>query len=367
MKQRILFLNWKDITHPSAGGAELLTDVLAERLALTHNVTYFTSRYPGAKSQEIIHGYSVIRRGTVYSVYAHAFFWWHSRKIYAKQFTRIIDQVHGIPFFSLLYYRHPPVYTLVMEIADTLWNTTYNALIAFIGKRFEDIWLALYKTKPIITISKSTKREIVSHGFSPDTVSIIPMFTHVHSTNIQKKATDPTLLFVGRIAPVKQVEDAITAYKISQKRIPKLKLVIIGKTEPAYEKYASQVVQKITDDPGIIFIGNASEEQKVYYLTASHLLLMPSRKEGYGLVILEAAACGTPAIGYSVPGIQDAIIDKQTGVLVAKNNPNELAKSICEILTDNARYTDMQNSSFTHALERTKERTSLAFERCINV
>ena len=367
MKQRILFLSWKDITHPSAGGAELLTDVLAEHLAQSHDVTYFTSWYPGAKPQETIHGYTVIRRGTVYTVYLHAFFWWHWEKIYTKKYTHIIDQVHGIPFFSLLYYRRPPIYTLVMEVAGSLWNTTYKAFVAFFGKQLENAWLLSYKTKQVITISESTKNELVSKGFSTKNISILPMFTNIHHAEIPKKADQPTILFIGRIAPVKQVKDTIEAYVIAQKSIPELRLVIIGKTEQAYGKYATSSMEKTAQYPNIFYKPNATEQEKKFWLEQSHLLIISSKKEGYGLVILEAAACGTPAIGYRVPGIQDAIIDQKTGILTSKNSPQELAKSVCEILTNNARYSDMQTQAFAHAKSYTRENTGRAFEHFIRI
>ncbi len=364
MPKRILFLSWKDISHPSSGGAELLTDALASSLAKTHEVTYFTSTYMGASNNETINGYTVIRRGTLYTTYIHAFLWWHWNKTYNQKYDAIIDQVHGIPFFSLLWYKHPHVITLVMEIAGQLWN---NVRFSLIGKTLEHTWLALYKKHQIITISKSTKNDLVAHGIAPNNISIIPMFSTIHCERIPQKSEIPTLLFIGRIAPVKRIEDIITAHTIARKAIPQLKLVILGKTEQTYEPYKQYLLKKITGSKDVTFIENGTEEDKRLLLERSHLLLMASHKEGYGLVILEAAACGTPAIGYRVPGVQDAIIDKQTGLLTETETPEALAKSICEILLSEARYADMQNEAFTYARTHNQEYTALAFERIIHI
>ncbi len=362
----ILFLSWKDITHPSAGGAELVTDTLAQHLSKTHEVTYFTSTYPGAEAIGSMHGYTVIRRGSVYTTYIHAFIWWHTHAS-SKRWEYIIDQVHGFPFFSVLYVRHPRIITLAMEVAGDLWSNTPSRMIRRTGTILERAWLRLYRKHRIVTISESTKQDLISGGIAPENISIIPMFSTIHCTKIPEKDAVPTLLSIGRIAPVKRITDAIDTYNIARKTIPTLRLVIIGKTEEAYASYEASVMQRIANDPNITIIKNASDEEKRTWLERSHLLLMTSQKEGYGLVILEAAACGTPSIGYRVPGIQDAIIDKEIGIVVHSNTPAALAASIGEILSDTARYTDMQRAAFNHANSLSAEGTSDAFARSINM
>lgn len=365
MPKRILFLTWKDINHPASGGAELLTDALASHMAKTHEVTYFTSSYPGALRTERIHNYTVIRRGNLYTTYVHAFLWWHWNRTYTKKYSAIIDQVHGIPFFSLLWYKHPRVFTLVMEVAGELWSNVRFPLLGVFGKALERVWLALYKKHTVITISKSTKDDLIAQGITPNNIYIIPMFSNIHCEHIPQKSETPTLLVIGRIAPVKRIEDAIDAYRMARASIPSLKLVIIGKTEPAYEEYKSLLRKKIAGNTGIMLIENGTEEDKKTWLKQSHLLLMTSRKEGYGLVILEAASCGTPAIGYRVPGVQDAIINKQTGMLTDAETPEYLAHAIEELFNDTSTYRTMQEAVFQHSKQYTIAHTQEAFHRVV--
>ncbi|HSX24974.1 MAG TPA: glycosyltransferase family 4 protein, partial [Candidatus Andersenbacteria bacterium] len=242
-KKRILFLSWKDINHPGAGGAELLTDTLATHMAQHYEVEYFTSSYPGALPVEQVHGYTIIRKGNIYTTYLHAFLWWHWNRMYHKKYSCIIDQVHGIPFFSLLYIFHPPINTLVMEIAGELWQKNYPNSIGIVGKILERIWLALYRSSVITTISESTKNELLARHIPARHIYMIPMFSPMQCNAIPIKATSPTLLMVGRIAPVKRIEDAIEAYKIAHKSIPSLQFVIIGRTESMYAKYTSYLLQ----------------------------------------------------------------------------------------------------------------------------
>lgn len=365
-KLNILFLNWKDASHPSAGGAEILTDVLATSIATTSHVTYFTSSYPRAASREQYHGYTIVRRGNLYTTYVWAYIWWILHGRYTG-WDYIIDQVHGFPFFSILYPNHPRVVTLVMEVAGSLWQNTTGTTVRTLGKILEFLWLRLYRTHPIITISPSTKQELLSRGIPSEDISVIPMFSSIHCDKIPEKDSVPTLLVIGRIAPVKRITDAIDVYTIARKTIPTLRLVIIGKTDKTYASYEAEVMQKVVHDPNITVIKNGSEKEKRAWLERSHLLLMTSQKEGYGLVILEAAACGTPAIGYRIAGIQDAILDQKTGILVPQNDPQLLAASICEIVTNTARYTDMQQAAFNHANSLSAEHTSDAFARSIGI
>lgn len=364
MAKKVLFLNWKDITHPSAGGAELLTNILAQHLATTYSVTYFTSTYPSATPTETLNGYTIIRRGNIYTTYIHAYIWWHLQKN-KKDWKCIIDQVHGFPFFAPLYCKHPPVITLVMEVAGDLWNNTKPAILGIIGKLLERAWLFIYKKNTIVTISDSTKNQLLQRGIGARFISILPMFTNIHRKTIPQKLNPPTLLVIGRIAPVKQIEHAIAAYNLARVSFPTLILVIIGKTEPAYQEYKSFILKKIGNDPNILLIKNASEAKKQTWLEQAHILLMPSQKEGYGLVVLEAAACGTPAIGYRVSGIQDAIVHNETGILTDTATPPAMADAICKILADISLYTNIQQRAYEYANSHTQEITTTLFQKIL--
>lgn len=363
MKYKILFLNWKDVTHPSAGGAETLTDAIAEHIAQTHPVTYFTSAYPGCKKEELYHGYRIIRRGSVHTVMLHAYLYWHIIRPKQEMYQYIIDQPHGIPFFSIFYCKHPPVALMIMEVAGDLWKNILPYALLNAGKLAEKLWLTLYRARTIITISRSTKDDLIAHGISEHNIRLLPMFATVPVPRFlpPKTLNTPRLLVLGRIAPVKQIEDAIDAYRIAKKSIPNLRLAIIGKSDRKYQTYKQRLISNIANDPTISLHENCTEEEKLQYIRKASLLLIPSEKEGYGLVVLEAAAYGIPAIGYSVPGIQDAIEHGRTGILVPPKDIQALADAVCTILTQHQLYNQMRQQAFIHAKKHIKEHTLLAF------
>jgi glycosyltransferase involved in cell wall biosynthesis len=105
-------------------------------------------------------------------------------------------------------------------------------------------------------------------------------------------------------------------------------LLIVGPDEDNIHK---SLVSDIYSDR-IIVKGYTSEPEK--FMCISDFLCLPSHREGFGMVILEAAACGIPSIGSDIYGIQDAIVHNKTGLLFEKSNPEYLSKSI-KILTNN--------------------------------
>ena len=360
--KRILFLNWKDITNPYSGGAEVLTDALARSLARTNDVTYITSRFPHAASTERIHNYTIIRRGTQVTCMIYAFFLFH--RMHAKKpFDIIVDQAHGIPFFSILYANHPRIITLIHEVAGDLWASIVPRSI---GNIIDTLWLGLYKNQKFITVSNSTKEELVGHRIPAGNIYIVPNFTDIAVAEIPPKAEQPTLVVLGRIAPVKRIEHAIAAYHIAKKKIPNLKLVIIGKKEKKYEAYYDSITHKIGNDPAITLIEHAPAEEKIYWLKQAHALLMSSKKEGYGIAILEANICGTPAIGYDVAGIRDAISNKKTGIVLQQQHPLALAEGMLSLLGKQPEYALMKQRAHQYGARHTREKTIQAFDHALN-
>ena len=105
---RILILNWRDIRHPAAGGAERVTYEMARRWGeWGHHVTWFAASFPGAAGRETIDGIDVWRAGSQATVHWQAFR--HYRRHFEGRFDVIVDEVNTLPFFTPLYAREPAV------------------------------------------------------------------------------------------------------------------------------------------------------------------------------------------------------------------------------------------------------------------
>ncbi len=116
--------------------------------------------------------------------------------------------------------------------------------------------------------------------------------------------------------------------------LPSSKLSIVGKGEPEYKGELNQLTKDFNLEESVTFHGYVSEEEKVRLMQEAHVLVLPSQREGFGLVVIEANACGTPVVATDVPGLSDSIISDETGLLVPYGNAQALAEAILKVLKD---------------------------------
>lgn len=339
----ILILNWRDIRNPRAGGAELLTHEMAKRWVFAgHSVTIFSERSLGAASEEVIDGVTVIRRGRWWSVHFLATMYYFF--CFRTSTDVIIDEVHWYPFFSILYAPRKTV-LLVCEVADRLFFRLLPYPIALVARCIEKIYVFLYRRAPILAISDSTKTALLREGFDPTEITLIPMGLSLPKQSKKySKASQLTIIVVARLQVFKGITDAIAALAGIQAHEPTARLWIVGSDSEGYQSELERLTRELQVGAGVKFFGRVSEEKKFELLAKAHILLMPSVHEGWGLVVVEAASQGTPAIGYRTAGVQDVIVHDTTGVLVPAGQPKELAAETLKLWKDGVRYKRYQQA-----------------------
>jgi glycosyltransferase involved in cell wall biosynthesis len=358
---KMLFLNWRDLKNPRSGGAEVVTEEVLERLVANgHEVTLFTTLFPGASSEENIDGYRVIRRGGEKTVHLWACILWF-KKFRAEKFDVVIDQIHGIPFFTPLYIRGPKVVAFIHEVAREIWLRMYPFPVGRIGYTIEPFFYRFYRNTSFITVSHSTKRDLESVGIPESHIAIIPEAVTV--TPLARDANKdpiPTIIFVGRIARMKGVHHLLEAYTIAKKSIPTLRIWLLG----GGDKYKAELIEQYKHDFSVTFHGFVSVEKKLELLERSTVLASASMKEGYGLVVIEAAAMQTPSVVYNVDGFNEAVEDGKTGVLT-DTTPQALADGLVSLFKDKERYVRLQRQAWERSKEFTFDRTTQVFEEII--
>ena len=361
-------LNWKDLQNPSSGGAEILTEgILTELVTMGHSVTLFTSAFPGSLPDENVNGYRIIRKGKYWTVQAWAFLYWF-REFKRENFDIVIDQIHGIPFFTSLYIRNsvdgtsPKIYAFIHEVAKEIWFKMFKFPLNYIGYWVEKLYFQFYKNVPFITVSKATAADLLEEGIKQDHIAIIPEAIHFHPVTGVEKELHPTIVYLGRLAPMKQVEQLLNAVYIVQKDIPEVKLWLVGRGESTYIAKLKDLASTLAIQPK--FQGHVSEDEKQQMLKAAHILSSASVKEGFGLVILEAAAQGTPSVVYNVKGFSEAVIDGETGILTDPT-PEALAASIISLFNNQDRYTMLVENAHKYAGQFTFARAAEEFQRII--
>ncbi|MFX1410178.1 MAG: glycosyltransferase family 4 protein [Promethearchaeota archaeon] len=140
----------------------------------------------------------------------------------------------------------------------------------------------------------------------------------------------PVLLYIGRIAKYKGVNDIIRAYRIAKKKLPNINLVMGGKPDFSMEKTYNEWKYKYKD---IHFVGFVSEQEIPYYYSMGDIFITYSyASEGFGLTPIEAIACGTPVICSSMLAYKEVL--KDNAIFVPPQNPHLLAKEITNLLKD---------------------------------
>jgi glycosyltransferase involved in cell wall biosynthesis len=136
---------------------------------------------------------------------------------------------------------------------------------------------------------------------------------------------------LSRLVPHKQIEDALEAVAELRQRIPGLHLDIVG--DGWWRQRLVDHVQGLDISDAVTFHGHVDDATKHHVLQSSWVHLLPSRKEGWGLAVVEAAQHRVPTIGYqSSGGLSDSIVDGVTGILV--DNRAELVDRLEQLLCD---------------------------------
>lgn len=336
---RILWLNWRDIKNPQAGGAEVMTHETAKRLVKKgHHITIFTAKFPGAKSQETIDGIKILRRGNRLTCRYWAF------RTYKKEFKDnidlVVDEINTIPFFTN-FYVHTKKVVLIHQLAKEYWWSEIFFPLNLFGYLLESFYLKLYKNLPTIAASESTKRDLEKLGFN--NVFVFHQGLSVKpSQKIDIKKQD--ILFLGRLTKPKGPQDAIYAFAQIVKRFPAHKLIIVGKGKPQFTKSLKNLTRKLNIEKKVKFEGFVSQQRKTQLLKKAAIILIPSAREGWNLVPIEANSFSCVPIGYDVPGLKDSIINGKTGILTKNNSPTDLALSSISLLQNKQRYTSIQKN-----------------------
>ena len=312
---RILLLNWRDITHPASGGAEVWAHRLAEGLVEKgHTVTFFTASVSGRPSGEVKNGVQLVRSGNRITVYSRARKYLHSN---SDQFDVIIEEINTRPFFAWRW-SSIPVISMIHQTAAEVWGHEAPFPLSVIGRYIlEPYWLRKYRDRKVMTLSPSSAVSLREIGII-DVNVVLPGSDEQEIVFIAKE-TRPTVCFLARMVSSKRPGDAMAAFEILKKKFPDAQMWFMGDGELLADL-------KSRASHGVYFLGHVSDEERTLRLGRAHVLVATSVREGWGLNVSEAAIRGTPTIGYDAPGLSDSI--PMSGGLVTHPDPESLARAL---------------------------------------
>ncbi|MFB3890026.1 MAG: glycosyltransferase family 4 protein [Candidatus Bathyarchaeia archaeon] len=325
---KILVFNWRCWLNPEMGGAEVFTHEATRRWAdVGHEVTLFTSTFPGCEKEETLDGVRVVRSGSRFSVY------WEAKKFYSKRFKSecfdlIVDEINTRPFFAHSFIENGEhVVALIHQLAREYWFYEASFPLNVLGYYyFENKWLRKYANVPTVTVSNSTREDLAALGFKQ--VFVIPEGLDFEPlAKLSPKKNHPVIVYAGRLKKAKRPIHAIRAFEKVKEKLPDAELWIIG-DGPVRRKLEGMSVQ------GTRFYGRLDDSERRRLIEQSWVLVNPGVREGWGLNTIEANALGVPCVAYSVPGLKDSVQDYRTGFLVKNGDVQALADGLLTLLTD---------------------------------
>jgi glycosyltransferase involved in cell wall biosynthesis len=342
---RILVLNWRDIGNPAAGGAEIYMHEVSKRwVTWGHEVQWLTAGFPGAPRREVIDGVHIRRVGSRLTLYLLA------PLVYVKEFRNrfdvIIESENTLPFFSPLFSMKPKVCVMYQVSRAVLSHELPRPLVWLCGFMEEVLMRFVYRHVPFVTISQSTADDMRRVGLGGDRVTIVPVGVD-GALQPGQKASQPTILYLGRLKRFKRVDALIRAMPEIRKHLPAALLIIAGAGDD--EERLRALSASLNLDTAVRFEGKVSERRKLELLQSAWVLVLPSAAEGWGMVALEANACGTPAIGYDVRGVREVIVNGHTGILLREGEL--IAPAIMRLLTDGGLRERLGSAALTRARE----------------
>lgn len=358
----ILIFSWRGPGHHHAGGAEVSTMIQAKAwVHAGYNVTLFTSTYLHAKPDEVMDGVHIIRRGDqVLGVHWNAFNWYVFGK--HEKFDVVVDQFHGIPFFTPLFVRSKKL-GFIHEVARDVWlinaaRPPWNYIYGYIGYVVEPfIFKLLYRQMRFLAVSPSTKEDLVTMGIPAKNITLIYSGHNLIKVK-EKKEHKKTLTFLGALAKDKGIEDAVKTFSLINEKDRTWQFWVIGKGEPQYVVKLEEMCRKLKLDHKVKFWGFVSQVDKFRLLAKSHLLLNPSMREGWGMINIEANSVGTPVVGYYVAGTKDSVKEGISGLLCKEKTPDCLAEKCLQLMKNKNKYKKICKTCIPWSKKFTWEETS---------
>lgn len=340
---RIVFHAWRDLDHPEAGGQErLVHSLMVGLLERGHEVALCTGT--PARPRE----YPVVAAGGRFTQYLRMPFS-HRRSL--RDPDLVVDVISGMTYFSPLWQRRP---TLLLHTHVHLdqWSLMFPAPIAAVGRVIEGRLVPLvYRRSLTVAISESSAQDLVGLGMDRDSIRILPVPADAPLIDVER-SPEPLFVSVGRLVPYKRIDTLLRAWD-AVRPITGGRLVIVGDgpQRSALESLAG---------PAVDFVGYISDKERARLQRTAWLQVHTAAHEGWGIVITEAARHGTPTLAYRVPGVRDAVIDGETGVLV--DDDDQLVEAWISLARSPSRRSELGEGAQRNSARHTVDAAVDAFE-----
>ncbi len=346
-RPHLLVLNERDIENPLAGGAEVhFFEIFARLAARGFPVTLICAGFPGGIPRTTIRGIDVRRVGNRYTFYARGPLLYRRLEETVPRPALLIEDLNKLPFYAPLYARLP-----ILAIVHHLFGGTafrQAILPVAVVTYLSELGIpAIYRRVPMVVVSPSTRADLIARGIDAERLTTIPNGLDHERYAPASAMPERRILSLGRVEPYKRIDIAVSAMVQVLAVAPDARLTIVGRGDaiPGLERQ----VKDLGLEHAVEFKGFVSEEEKVALYRSARVFVNPSEKEGWGLTILEANACGVPAVASDSPGLRDSVRHEDTGLLLPHGDVDALAAALLRLLTDDATWSRLRAGALAWA------------------
>jgi glycosyltransferase involved in cell wall biosynthesis len=365
--RRLHMLAWRDLDDPEAGGSECHAHHVASLWAGAGlDVTLRTSVAGGHPAGVERSGYHVVRKGRRHSVFPRSAL--SGLLGTGGRPDGLVEIWNGMPFFSPLWARCPRI-VFLHHVHAEMWQMVLRPWHAEVGEFIERrVAPPLYRDTRIVTLSESSRHEIVAMlKLRPSRVSVVRPGIDPRFSPGGARAPHPLVVAAGRLVPVKRFDLLMDALVEVRRRVPDLHVVIVGE---GYERARLEAHQHALGAVGWIELpGRVDDDELLDLYRRAWVVASTSQREGWGMTVTEAAACGTPAVVSRIAGHVDAVEDGVSGLVVnvgadhsrRAGDPGPIAPfadAAAALLTDSALRTRLGDGARRRARELTWEATA---------
>ena len=318
----LVIANWRDLSHPEAGGAEVVCEEMATRLAAKgHRVQILAARVAGRPRSEERKGYGIRRAGGRFTVYLHTLLWLF---IHRRRVDIVLDSQNGIPFFTpLVVRRRTTVLLMIWHVHQEQFSAYFPKPVAAVGRWLETAGCrAVYGQRMVIAASPSTRRGVRRDLKLRGDIRVIPAgWSSSTATGVDRfpRTAAPTIVSVGRLVAHKRTDLTVRAMTDVRERFPDVVLHVVGSGQEldALRTLADRLGLRDT----VRFHPDCSDEDRDRLVSSAWMSVNASAGEGWGISVIEANALGVPVLAFRRPGLVDSIRDGITGWLIEDDEP----------------------------------------------
>ena len=359
----VLMVNWQDLENPQAGGAEIhLFEIFTRLAGAGHRVRLICSGWKSGPPEVRLDGIDVRRVGrrNSFAVLGRGAV---RRAIRQERPDVLVEDINKLPLY-LPMITDVPFCALVPHLfGETAFQEAPWPMAAAVWMAERPL-AAGYRRAAFHAISESTRDDLVARGVAADRIRVIhPGVDSVRfaPSPAVPRSTEPRFLYVGRLKRYKGIGLAIQALAVARRTRPDLRLDIAGTGD--YRAELERLTVELGQEAAVTFHGFVLEAEKVSLLRRAWANVFPSPKEGWGITVVEAAACGTPSIASDSPGLRDSVRHMETGYLVPHGDVSALAARMLELAGDPALVARLGGGARRFAERLTWERSAAETER----